>query len=89
MPDETDFSVRSGRLKIRLEWLARGLIIVMCVALNVQSYWLARQFISRTEFHDSLEVLQKEVAALNSAPDQAQRLEELENRLRALERKKR
>ena len=51
--------------------------------------FMAKTFISRTEFHDSLEVLQKEVAALNSAPDQAQRLDELENRLRALERKKR
>ena len=88
MDDQTDFRVRGGRIKIRLEWLARGLIIVMCVALNVQSYWLARQFISRTEFHDSLAQLQKEVAAV-STPDQAKRLEELEDRLRALERKKR
>ncbi len=75
-------------MKIRLEWLVRGLIVVMLVVLNAQSYWLARQFVSRTEFHDSLSELQKEVAAVTS-PDQAKRLEELEDRLRALERKKR
>ena len=88
MPGETDFSVRSGRLKIRLEWLVRALTLTMLVVANAQAYWLGRQFVSRTEFHDSLAQLQKEVAAVSS-PDQAQRLEELENRLRALERKKR
>jgi len=88
MHGETDFSVRSGRLKIRLEWLVRALTLTMLVVANAQAYWLGRQFVSRTEFHDSLAQLQKEVAAV-STPDQAKRLEELEDRLRALERKKR
>ncbi|PYJ83545.1 MAG: hypothetical protein DME22_15465 [Verrucomicrobia bacterium] len=88
MQSETDFSVRSGRLKIRLEWLVRALTLTMLVVANGQAYWLGRQFVSRTEFHDSLALLQKEVAAVTS-PDQAKRLEELEDRLRALERKKR
>jgi len=88
MHDETDFRVRGGRLKIRLEWAVRALTLILLVVADCQAYWLGREFVSRTEFHDSLTELKKDVAAINS-PDQAKRLEELEDRLRALERKRR
>lgn len=47
--DETDFAVQRGRIKVRAEWLFRGLSLIMLIVCNAQAYWLARKFVSREE----------------------------------------
>jgi len=67
----TDFAIRKGKLQIRLEWVFRGVLLLLVLLTNA-GLWLNKKLITREEFNSS-----------NS--DLVRRLDDHESRLRTLE----
>lgn len=99
-PEETDFALKGGKIRVRITWAYRILVAVLMIAYYFQTFWLARNFASKEDVKEnktsvdelkiSIMTLQKDITFMNLNTidnDQSRRLDDHETRIRLLEQK--
>lgn len=96
----TDIAFKSGKLQIKYTYAFRVLTVILLIVTNVELFILGQRFVSKTEFKDvdikidmlksSITGVQRDIAIMGSRTvdtEQDRRLNDLEQRLRSIERK--
>ena len=88
----TAFSVKHGKLQIRATWAFRGLTTILLLLCNVGVYFVTSSLKTVNEMKESLVGIHQELAVMRASTmdhEQNRRLDDLEQRVRDLERPRR